>query len=329
MHADGLEQRSRTADLRKHVLDAIALNRVSDFHFPACYLGVTAERVDADGSLMVIPYGPHVTDSKGAIDVAAIAILADMSLSSAMRPHVDPTSRMATVTLHLHFTGVAARERLFASGHLEGLLQGPTGIPGTPRAGQGRCSAELRAGVDLICLASATFANPPLPPGVTLAPFPWQCRSGSPTPLAMRGLTADERRIMRRAEHALRSDASAEAQASKGFIERFWGLAVDAATEGKAAATLVPGPHIANRVGHVQGGVLFGIATATAQAALPAPALLTGASAWYISPGDGVRLRFRSTLLQLGKTVAVVRTEVFAAGRRRVLEMVSGYAPLV
>ena len=68
------------------------------------------------------------------------------------------------------------------------------------------------------------------------------------------------------------------------------------------------------------------IALATAVAAVPQHPLLTGASAWYISPGQGKTLTTRSTILQTGRNVAVVRTEVFAAGRKLVLEVISNHA---
>ncbi len=67
-------------------------------------------------------------------------------------------------------------------------------------------------------------------------------------------------------------------------------------------------------------------ALVTAEAAVPQHPLLTGASAWYISPGEGKAITTRSTLLQNGRNVAVVRTELFNADRRLVLEVVSNHA---
>ena len=61
-------------------------------------------------------------------------------------------------------------------------------------------------------------------------------------------------------------------------------------------------------------------------AAVPRHPLLTSASAWYISPGQGKALTARSTVLQTGRNVAVVRTEVFNAGRKLALEVISNHA---
>jgi acyl-coenzyme A thioesterase PaaI-like protein len=53
---------------------------------------------------------------------------------------------------------------------------------------------------------------------------------------------------------------------------------------------------------------------------------LTGASAWYISAGMGKSLRVRSRILQQGRTIAVVRTEVIGDNQRRVLELLTSHA---
>ena len=53
--------------------------------------------------------------------------------------------------------------------------------------------------------------------------------------------------------------------------------------------------HLGNRVGHVQGGLTMHVALATAVAAVPQHPVLKGASAWYISPGQGKALTTRST----------------------------------
>jgi acyl-coenzyme A thioesterase PaaI-like protein len=84
--------------------------------------------------------------------------------------------------------------------------------------------------------------------------------------------------------------------------------------------------YMGNRVGHVQGGLTMHVALATAVAAVPQHPVLKGASAWYISPGQGAALSTRSTILQSGRNIAVVRTEVFAPGRKLVLEVISNHA---
>lgn len=128
-----------------------------------------------------------------------------------------------------------------------------------------------------------------------------------------------EKAVVRRAERALRGAQPGE------FLRRFWAPVVRHTPRG-ASGRLPIGLYVGNRVGHVQGGLSLHTALATALAAVPQHPLLTAVSAWYISPGRGKSLSARSTVLQKGRNVAVVRTELLATGARRVLEVISNHA---
>jgi acyl-coenzyme A thioesterase PaaI-like protein len=134
-------------------------------------------------------------------------------------------------------------------------------------------------------------------------------------------LTPVERDVVHLAEAAL-----ARAAPDASFIERFWGgerddvAPVDA---GCAARRLSIGPHIANRVGHVQGGITLGLAVATACDAAPSGMTLSSASAWYLRPGQGDALRVRAEVVHAGRTTALVRTQVLAGDGAVALEAVT------
>ena len=83
------------------------------------------------------------------------------------------------------------------------------------------------------------------------------------------------------------------------------------------------GLHAGNRVGHAQGGILVGMAAASAAAALTGGWKLSGMSALYISPGEGATLRARSSVVHRGRLTAVVRTQIAGRNRRRVLDVVT------
>jgi acyl-coenzyme A thioesterase PaaI-like protein len=65
----------------------------------------------------------------------------------------------------------------------------------------------------------------------------------------------------------------------------------------------------------VQGGILLGVAVATAAEAAPAHMQLSNVSAWYVSPARGSALGARSRVLHAGRNTAVVRTQVRSEGR--------------
>jgi len=300
----------------QHVRSAIAANRRPGLHFPGFFLEMETIRLDEQGAQFAVAHGPHCVNANGDMNIGAIALLADMGLGMAMRAHVSTVSRMATATLQLYFTGARATSSIECRGQFDGIFQGA-------QYKQGRVSGELTSAGQIICHGSGTFATPPAPPGVTMHALPLEHMGPRhrPQPMPVSEMSDDERLIMKAARSALR-----KASPERSFVEHFWEqIATPSGKEGGGAANTVKfGPHIGNRVGHMQGGVIFAVAVATAVAAVPGNSLLTSASAWYISPGTGDRLKVRSTVLQLGKTIAVVRTEVLS-GKRLVLAMMTSH----
>ena len=150
-------------------------------------------------------------------------------------------------------------------------------------------------------------------------PVPHRKR-GDPEPpaLAERDLTPDELAILRRADEALER---------RPFLRHFWGF-LPRAEESGASCVMPNGPHVGNRVGFVQGGILFGLAAATATAALPENWLLSTISAAFVSPGDGPALKAQASVVHRGQRVAVIRTELRREDGRRVLDVMSTHIAL-
>ena len=156
------------------------------------------------------------------------------------------------------------------------------------------------------------------PPGVTLAALPWQQQAAqSGAPLDATTLDARERSILKACDAAL-----AKSSAHASFIQHFWGGVPKRVAHGTSMRVAL-GPHLGNRVGHVQGGISFGMAAACACAAVPSTMMLSNVSAWYISPGHGKSLTVRSRVVHAGRSIAVVRTELKTPAGERVLEAVT------
>lgn len=171
-----------------------------------------------------------------------------------------------------------------------------------------------------ICHATGAFVVLPPPPGVELAPLPWQRESApASTFLKKSDLDLKERAVMSAANRAMKSSAS-----TPSFIECFWDIMPKQVTGGASCRVKI-GLQIGNRVGHVQGGILLGIAQATACAAVPSHPKVSNISAWYVSPGSGKALKARSRVIHVGRSFAVVRTELKNADGSRVLEAVSNH----
>jgi acyl-coenzyme A thioesterase PaaI-like protein len=301
--------------LRQQVLRAIALNRELGYHFCGNFFDTVFAEVANGNSKLLLEPGAHGTDSDGQLNIGVFALLADMGLATSIRSLLDRSTRLATVSLNLQFTGAARTGRLEASSAFQGFLRDVSGR-------QGLSQVAVRNESELLCFGSGGFMVLPPPKDMKLHPIPWCEREAPVVPLPrVDELNPDELWILRRAEASLAASLAGRAN----FISHFLGYEPDA-TSGGAACALVNGPHVANRVGHVQGGILLGLAAVTADAALPKDWALTGISACYLSPGEGQTLTADSEIVHHGRFTAVVRTQINSSNGRRVLEVTTTHA---
>jgi acyl-coenzyme A thioesterase PaaI-like protein len=227
-----------------------------------------------------------------------------------MRSEVGNAARLATVGMHLQLTGTPRTGRLTARSSLDGFVSGAHGRQGASRV-------EIHAGRKLVAHGSGTFMLLGGPKATAPHPLP---RRGSSKTIDVphpEHLNLEEERVFLRAAEALRTPGP--------FLDNFWGY-LPKQTKAGASCSAPHGLHIGNRVGHAQGGVTFGLAAHTASAALGPGWMLVSASAWYIGPGTGTKLRARSEITHRGALTAVCRTRIEDDEGRGVLECVSSHA---
>lgn len=300
--------------IRRRTLAALAGNRTPGFHFAGYFLEFAWPRIGSREATQTLQPGSHCIDASGEVDPGAIGVMVDGALATAARLGIEPGARLATVNLTLQYTGRRIAEFLSMDAALEGFYTRDSVEHAITRG-------VMTSGGTPVCYATGTFVLLPPPPGVKLAPLPWQIEGYTPPePLAPQELDAKERGVVRDMAAAL-----AKSDADRGFIERFWGV-MPKATAGGAACRVRITPQIGNRVGHVQGGILLGLAQATASAAVPRHPYVSTISAWYVSPGHGRALGVRSKVVHAGRSFAVVKTEIRNSDRSLVLEVVSNHA---
>jgi acyl-coenzyme A thioesterase PaaI-like protein len=292
------------------VLRAIALNRTPGFNFPGHFLELSYDRVAAGAASASLDTGPHNVDATGQMDIGAVALLADMALAAALRGSVGASARLATVTMQLQLTGARRAGRLTAAAAFDGFVAGVRGRQGTSRA-------EIRAGRKLVAHASGAFMMIGGPKATAAHPLPRRGDKHAAGALHPDHLNAEEERVFLRAAEALRGPAP--------FLQGFWEQVAKRTREG-ASCVAPHGLHIGNRVGHAQGGVTVGLAANTACTALGPEWPLVSASAWYVGPGTGLKLRARSTVVHRGLLPAVVHTRIENDEKRGVLECVTAHA---
>lgn len=289
-------------------------NRLPGFHFPGYFLGLEWPRIGVDDLVETMPAGPHCRAADGSVALTAFGVLLDTALATAPRLRIRRGVRQATVHLHAQFTGQPIQGRLRARARLESFSNG-----GAVR--EALSSASISAGGKRVCHATGSFVVLPPPAGVRLAPLPWQRKGlGHIADVDEEKLESGELAVMKACDQALE-----RADRRHAFIEHFWNC-LPQATENGARCRVAIGAQHGNRVGHVQGGLLLGLAAATAQAAAPRHPRLSAISAWFIRPGQGRALTIRSQRFHEGRSFAGIRTEIRNSDGTRVLEVVSHHA---
>lgn len=299
------------ASLRQRALTALALNRTPGFHFIGNFLGVSFTELSPARARVALPAGAYCETADGTLDPSTVMLFADLALACVVRANLSPSQRLATVSLHLQFTGAPVTGALTGESRFEGFLHGVHGRQGLSRA-------TIDADGQRLLVATGAFMVLDPPPGVTMHPLVSADHAGV-APLAESTLTRDERRIL---AHV---DAAADHPAARGFLGRLWGHALTTTRRG-AVGRCANGPHLGNRVGHAQGGLQVGFAAATAAAALPADWQLSGLTACFVSPGEGPTLRATARVVHRGRQTAVVQTTLTGRQGRRVLEVQSTHA---
>jgi acyl-coenzyme A thioesterase PaaI-like protein len=300
--------------IRERVLRTLALNRTPGYHIAGNFLDFSFDLVTEAEVRMTMDVGAHVAELDGNVNYSALAVFVDIAMAANVRAGHTPATRLATVQMNLQFTGAPMTGRLKVESFLQGYV-------GNITSKQAAVKATVTAHGKPVCFAYGTFMVLDPPKGVALYNMALRKEGDSPVaPLAESDLKRDERKVL-----TLADDALAHTRAGAAFIHHFWGVNTHALNAG-AAGLLKNGPHIGNRVGHVQGGVTMGLCIATAQAALPPTWMLSAVTSWYISPGEGRLLKARSKVIHHGRLTAVVRTEITGKNKRRVMETITTHA---
>jgi len=292
------------------VLRGIALNRTPGFHFAGNFLGIELVEV-GERTRVAMEAGAHVVERDGQVHVAPVFMAADIALAASIRSQLAPATRLATVSMQLQVNGAPMAGAIEAHGEFEGFTTGAASRLGLARV-------TLTAGGRPIGFGHGSFMALDPPPGMTMHPVA-PSRRHEVDPPDEASLDESERGILRRADAALAPGGESS------FIARFLGI-VPRKTPDGASCPMENGVHIGNRVGHAQGGILMGLAAATASAAMGPQWSLASIAASFVSPGEGASLEASSSVAHRGRWTAVVRTQVSGEQGRRVLEVVTNHA---
>ena len=239
-------------------------------------------------------------------------MFADFALANCMRATLEPHQRLATVSMTIELTGAARTGRIEALSRFHGFVR-----EGKGRIGKSNVVVKNEA--DVICVGTGSFMALDPPADVKLHPVRHRKRHDPPVVLVPEtDFTAEEKKVLQRADAALEDPRPS-------FIERFWGFLPQRTAHG-ASCKAPNGPHLGNRVGHAQGGVMLGLAATTAACVLPPSWRLSAISGWFLRPGQGSELHARAAIVHQGRLTALARTQVADPEGAAVIEVMTTHA---
>jgi acyl-coenzyme A thioesterase PaaI-like protein len=293
-------------DIQASAIAAVARVRAQGMHFYGQILGITP--VSTGGGLRSPHLVPDPAVVPGQVPPVALAAVADLGMGSAVRAAVGPGRRLGTVTMTLH--------------HLAPVVTAPV-VPVASVAWLDEDQRNAVARVDctdasgrLVAAGQAWFMALPVPEGARMRLLPWERDDlRAPAALTVDDLDPDERAAV---DATLRAAERARTHGTS-VAEELTALSWDAgAPEGTARGALRIGPELGNRVGHVQGGALYGMGLAAAARAARATgaALDPAEGSWqFLRPGDGVDLRVEATVTRSGRSAAFAAVTLTVDGR--------------
>lgn len=267
---------------------AVARTRALGLHFYGHFVGIGGGGA-ADGRSELTVDGEPFGFGASGVSPVALATVADLAVGGAIRSHLERGARLATATLTVQHPAGSVAGPVTALGEAEDQ-------PVEQRSG--RCLLIGPNG-ESIGHAQGWFAALPPPTGWVQRPMPWEYDDLPPITIpALTELTGEERRAVVAAQAAAERARARGTSISEELLHFRW----QPSTEDHARGELTNGPELANRVGHIQGGAMYGAAAIVAAQALGvALSRLIEGQYQFMRPADGATLLGEGRVLRRGR----------------------------
>jgi acyl-coenzyme A thioesterase PaaI-like protein len=293
-------------DLTDPVLDrallAVGRTRALGLHFYGNFVGIGGAPAPLATSRLTIDGEPPGVGAPG-VSAVALATVADLAIGSAIRSHLEVGARMATATLSIQ--------------HPTGPVEGPVVGHGDAEdtAGDqksGRCVLVAPDGRP-VGYAQGWFAALPPPPGWVQRPLPWEWETLPEIAVpSSDGLDDSEQAAVVAALAAGERARRRGTSISEELLHFRW----QPTAAGHAVGDLTNGPELANRVGHIQGGALYGAAAIVAAQALGASLTrLVDGHYQFLRIADGALLHGEASVLRRGRLASFVEAQLSVDGK--------------
>ena len=298
-----MTDRTASADpVLDRALLAVGRTRALGLHFYGNFVGIGGSPGGLGTSRLSTDGEPPGVGAPG-VSAVALATVADLAVGSAIRSHLYVGARMATATLSIQHPIQPVDGPVLGLGNAE---------TATGEQQSGRAVLVDPAGRP-VGYAQGWFAALPPPPGWVPNPLPWEYETPPPVSLpALEDLDESEAAAVDSALAAGQRARERGTSISEELLNFQW----DVADDGRAAGALKNGPELANRVGHIQGGALYGAAAIVAAKALGvALTHLVDGHYQFLRIADGALLHGQATVLRRGRLASFVEAQLAVDGK--------------
>jgi acyl-coenzyme A thioesterase PaaI-like protein len=298
-----MTERTAVSDpVLERALLAVGRTRTLGLHFYGNFVGLGGRPAPVGATRLAVDGEPPGIGAPG-VSAVALATAADLAVGSAIRGYVGVGARMATATLSIQ--------------HPIEPVEGPVAALGEaePAAGEQRIGRAVLVAPSgrAVGYAQGWFAALPPPTGWVQSLLPWE-HDVLPTISvpALSELSETEAAAIAAARAAGQRAQERGTSISEELLNFQW----EEAPDGHAAGRLANGPELANRVGHIQGGALYGAAAIAAAKALGVPLTqLVDGHYQFLRIADGAFLHGEATVLRRGRLASFVEATLSVDGK--------------